>query len=166
MSSHQPDQSCGRRDRAAWGQFCCPRPPSRYGTGRIGSDVVRNSPRSIRENEEGSEFVSECSYLEEVGTLLSIACKDASAMCILMSLMHSRRIRRPPFVAKLLPCANCPLSSSKHTGSSTRHISASQARWLSKCTSSMGTGRPWRRIILDDVRGWLEKHTGFETHFG
>jgi hypothetical protein len=41
MSSPRLDQSCGRRDRAAQGQSCCPRQPSECGTVRIGSTVCQ-----------------------------------------------------------------------------------------------------------------------------
>lgn len=83
MSSQRRNQSCGRRGRVARGQSCCPHRPSGCGTERNGSTVWLEKVRRTKDaTRDVSGVISVYPYLEEVGTLLSIACKDMSAVCM------------------------------------------------------------------------------------
>jgi hypothetical protein len=154
MSSPRPDQSCGRRDRVGWGQSCYLHPPSGYGTGRIGSG------RSLDEVREACAIttmtlgvLSMYSYLEKVGTLLRIACRHVSALCMAMKKDQAEQsAARPPFVAKLPPRARRLLSCYK------LHGLFSGCSLLSKRAAFRFARTQWvlgglaRRQMADDVR--------------
>jgi hypothetical protein len=112
MRNPQPDQTCGRKDRGGWGRSCYPRPPSGCGTERSGSDGSLDKVRgACAEATMTRGVIRTCSYLEKVGTLLSIACENVSAMCMVIeSNITEQSASRPPFVAKLPPGAHRLLS--------------------------------------------------------
>jgi hypothetical protein len=88
MSSQRLNQSCGQRDRVARDRSCYPRRPSGCGTERSGSTARLGKAHKTSDAATGMfGVISVHPYLEEVGTLLSIACKHMSAVCMTMKLI-------------------------------------------------------------------------------
>jgi hypothetical protein len=148
----RPGRTCGRRDRVAWDQSCCPHPPSGYGTARIASGrCQKRFPRGRGDPRGGlwSHWASgmSLSYLEEVGTLLSIACHDASALRSINQGSRSRcsrraHLSRPPSAKP--PLGDSGLESCLKAGEISAARRCFSRSSSSRCAGSMGEMEAWR----------------------
>lgn len=98
------------------------------------------------------------SCLEEVGTLLSIACEDGSAICGESVCDRCRAIRRPTaHLSQKQPL--CDKVSGKHWKSALRSPEMFYFA-AAKSSAERGHNGRWQAVarqeISDDVRGWRE----------